>query len=72
KLEDYQEAYFKRESTKKGQSNYISLIYVDILNSYERVYSHCANIAKLYNNDKDIDRYSKDDKTKFTNMSMRY
>ena len=72
KLEDYQEAYFKRESTKKGKSNYISLIYVDILNSYERVYSHCANIAKLYNNDKDIDRYSKDDKTKFTNMSMRY
>lgn len=72
KLEDYQEAYFKRESTKKGQSDYISLIYVDILNSYERVYSHCANIAKLYNNDKDIDRYSKDDKTKFTNMSMRY
>ncbi|MCQ2795740.1 MAG: Na/Pi cotransporter family protein [Bacilli bacterium] len=73
KLDDYQEAYFKRTSSKKGETNnYISLIYVDILNSYERVYSHCANIAKLYNNDKDIDRYSKDDKTKFTNMSMRY
>ena len=73
KLDDYQEAYFKRESSKKGgKNNYISLIYVDILNSYERVYSHCANIAKLFNTDKDIDRYSKDDKTKFTNMSMRY
>ncbi len=73
KLEEYQEAYFKREAVKKEKKNsYISLIYVDILNSYERVYSHCANIAKLFNSDKDIDRYSKDDKTKFTNMSIRY
>ncbi|MCQ2792509.1 MAG: Na/Pi cotransporter family protein [Bacilli bacterium] len=73
KLEEYQEAYFKREAAKKGgKNNYIALIYVDILNSYERVYSHCANIAKLFNNDKDLNSYSKKDKTRFTSMSSRY
>ncbi len=73
-LEKYQEAYFTREKSKKNQvrSSYISLVYVDILNSYERVYAHCANIAKLFNNDKVIHKNSKTDEKRFASMSSRY
>lgn len=73
-LEAFQEAYFKREMEKKGieKNSYISLVYVDILNSYERVYAHCSNIAKLFNSDRDINRYSKTDEHQFAKMSSRY
>ena len=76
-LEDYQNAYFVRETNKgkKGpieRSSYLSLVYVDILNSYERVYAHCSNIAKLYNSDKDPNRYAKTDEHRFQEMSSRY
>jgi len=73
-LEQYQEAYFIREKNKKDieRSSYISLVYVDILNSYERVYAHCANIAKLFNNDKVINKNSKSDEKRFASMSSRY
>jgi len=73
-LEQYQEAYFIREKNKKDveRSSYTSLVYVDILNSYERVYAHCANIAKLFNNDKVINKNSKSDEKRFASMSSRY
>lgn len=73
-LETFQEAYFKREMEKRGveKNSYISLVYVDILNSYERVYAHCSNIAKLFNSDRDINRYSKTDEHQFAKMSSRY
>lgn len=76
-LDNYQNAYFTREMNKKGaeKASYLSLVYVDILNCYERVYAHCANIAKLFNSDKDPERYAKKSKTDeriFTEMSNRY
>lgn len=50
----FTEAHYDRTSKKsvKASTQYISLVYVDINNCYERVYSHCSNIAKLINNDK--------------------
>lgn len=75
-LESYQEAYFVRETKKKAsledRSDYLALIYVDILNSYERVCAHCSNIAKLFNSDKDLSSYSKTDEHQFAKMSSRY
>ena len=46
-------SYFdlKSKDTAK-KASYISLVFVDIMNSYQRVYSHCSNIAKLYGTDK--------------------
>jgi len=75
-LETYQNNYFSREMKKNAnnteRNSYISLVYVDILNSYERVYAHCSNIAKLFNSDKGINRYSKSDEHRFKEMSSRY
>ncbi|MCQ2793828.1 MAG: Na/Pi cotransporter family protein [Bacilli bacterium] len=73
-LDKYQNAYFTREMKKKGveKASYLSLVYVDILNCYERVYAHCANIAKLFNSDKDPNRYAKKDETRFSAMASRY
>jgi len=50
---EFSERHYERTSLKKSvATQYISLVYVDINNCYERVYSHCSNIAKLINTDK--------------------
>ncbi|MDD4532213.1 MAG: Na/Pi cotransporter family protein [Bacilli bacterium] len=52
-VKDFSERHYERTSKKECNAmQYISLVYVDINNCYERVYSHCSNIAKLINNDK--------------------
>ena len=72
-LGGFTEAYFDREAKKKGDTaTYLSLVYVDILNSYERVYAHCSNIAKLFNTDKQLSSYKKSDDRIFKEMSSRY
>jgi len=74
-LDSFQNNHFERESKKDGETqkiSYVSMIYVDMLNSYERVYAHCSNIAKLYNSDKKPGGTSKKDSHIFAAMSSRY
>ena len=48
-LEKYYQT-FSNQSDKK--ISYLNLVYADIISDYQRVFSHCSNIAKLFNNDK--------------------
>lgn len=51
--ENILEEYYKEiENTTSSQVDYINLVFSDIVSDYQRVYSHCSNIAKLFNNDK--------------------
>lgn len=52
-------------------SNYIDYVFVDIMNSYQRVLSHCSNIAKLFGNDK-VYIYTKQEEERFNKMKDRY
>lgn len=47
--------HFIVESAREGHisTRFIELIYVDVINCYERVASHCSNIAKIFGTDKD-------------------
>ena len=51
-------------------ATYYELVYVDILNCYERVYSHCSNIAKLFGTDKTYSYNS--DEEHLQQLSSRY
>jgi len=52
-LKNFSEKHYARTTLFKDRAKqYISLVYVDINNSYERVYCHCSDVAKLINNDK--------------------
>ncbi len=46
------EYYKEIENSSSNQVDYINLVFSDIVSDYQRVYSHCSNIAKLFNNDK--------------------
>ena len=73
KIKDYEEEHFLNiTKTEKNGSRYIDVVFNDFLNCYERVYSHCSNIAKLFNNDKDSDRYQITDEQRFKDMANRY
>lgn len=62
KVKQFSEDHYVRVTEKKSRNTqYISLVYVDINNCYERVYSHCSNIAKLINNDKRFLSQTEDD-----------
>ena len=56
-------------SGKDASRSYVELIFVDIMNSYQRIYSHCSNIAKLYGTDK---QYNFKDETRLENITYRY
>lgn len=71
-IEKYQEEHFERTLDTNAKSSYINLVYVDILNSYERILAHCSNIAKLFNSDKSSKDYPKSDDELFKKMSERY
>ncbi|MGN1261551.1 MAG: Na/Pi cotransporter family protein [Candidatus Enteromonas sp.] len=69
-LDDLIERFFNDiPSGSESNREYIELIYVDIINCYQRVYSHCSNIAKLYGTDK---KYDFEKETKLENMNYRY
>lgn len=53
-LDNIVDKHFEEETTSKGtiSSRFVELIYVDIVNCYERVASHCSNIAKIFGTDK--------------------
>lgn len=53
------------------KSKYIDLVFVDMVNCYERVYSHCSNIAKLFAQDKEY-KFSIDEQLRFEKMKDRY
>src|SRR5574344_481810 len=72
-LEEFGNNHFDRVSKDKELAKqYLSLVYIDILNSYERVLSHCSNIAKLYGTDKPNDftppKNTTSDDERFKNM----
>lgn len=71
-IEKYQDEHFERSLESDSKSSYISLVYVDILNCYERIFAHCSNIAKLFNTDKKMKDYPKSDDELFKKMSERY
>lgn len=48
-LEKYYETF---SNTSDKKISYLNLIYADIISDYQRVFSHCSNIAKLFNSDK--------------------
>lgn len=71
-LDDKISEHFDDVSTVKNKSpSYLDLVYVDIVNCYERVYSHCSNIAKLFKTDKKY-VYSVEEQIHFDNMKNRY
>lgn len=53
-ISNYFEKYIDEDGSK---SKYTHMVFVDIMNCYQRVFSHCSNIAKLFGNDKE-NRYS--------------
>jgi phosphate:Na+ symporter len=65
-------AHFEHVSSNNEIStNYIDYVFVDIMNSYQRVLSHCSNIAKLFGNDK-VYVYTKGEEEHFNKMKDRY
>lgn len=55
----------------KKNTDYIDLIFMDIINSYQRVCSHCSNIAKLYGTDK-VYVFSDNEEKRFSSLKDRY
>ncbi len=53
-LDKATDAHFEEEGSVSGtiSNRYTELVYFDIVNCYERVASHCSNIAKIYGTDK--------------------
>lgn len=72
-LDETINAHFKEEtsSDSKISANYTELIYVDMVNCYERVASHCSNIAKIYGTDK-VYKIELEDEKRFAMMEQRY
>lgn len=56
---------------EKKDANYLDLIFMDIINSYQRVCSHCSNVAKLYGNDK-IYIFTDNEEKRFSSLKDRY
>ena len=64
--------HFEKETSLDGQisTRFIELIYVDIINCYERVASHCSNIAKIFGTDK-IYSISQEDEDNFISVTNK-
>lgn len=64
--------HFNSLSTSNNKSYvYLDYVFVDIMNSYQRVLSHCSNIAKLFGNDK-VYIYTPQEEEHFNKMKDRY
>ena len=55
----------------ENKRKYIDLVFVDIVNSYQRVLSHCANIAKIFGTDKTY-TYTEEEEMRFYELRNRY
>ncbi len=73
KLDDIVNEHFEAETTVSTNitSRFTELVYVDIVSCYERVASHCSNIAKIFGTDKTY-TLSKEDQDRFASMADRY
>lgn len=73
KLDRTVNKHFEEETSANGNisTHFVELIYVDIVNSYERVASHCSNIAKIFGTDK-VYTISEADEKRFASMADRY
>lgn len=72
-LDGIVDKHFEDETSAQGtiSARFVELIYVDIVNCYERVASHCSNIAKIFGTDKKY-TISEEDEKRFASMSERY
>lgn len=72
-LDGIVDKHFEDETSAQGtiSTRFVELIYVDIVNCYERVASHCSNIAKIFGTDKKY-TISEEDEKRFASMSERY
>ncbi len=70
KLDATIDHHFEEETTMDGtiSSRFVELIYVDIVNCYERVASHCSNIAKIFGTDKTY-VLDEEDKKRFSSLA---
>ncbi len=70
KLDAIVDHHFEEETTMNGtiSSRFVELIYVDIINCYERVASHCSNIAKIFGTDKTY-VLDEEDKKRFSSLA---
>lgn len=64
----YQKEIINKDENKR---KYIDLVFVDIVNSYQRVLSHCANIAKIFGTDKTY-TYTEEEEMRFYELRNRY
>lgn len=73
KLDDTVNKHFEAETTVSTNitSRFTELVYVDIVSCYERVASHCSNIAKIFGTDKTY-TLSQEDQDRFASMADRY
>lgn len=73
KMDEIVNSHFEKETSGDITINtgYTELVYVDIVNCYERVLSHCSNIAKIFGTDKTYS-VSKEDEIRFASMADRY
>lgn len=55
----------------ENKRKYIDLVFVDIVNSYQRVLSHSSNIAKIFGTDKKY-TYTEEEEMRFYELKNRY
>lgn len=71
-LDNIVDRHFEEETSAQGtiSSRFVELIYVDIINCYERVASHCSNIAKIFGTDKTY-IVDEEDEKRFSSIANR-
>jgi len=63
--------HFENIQTNTNKVKYIDLVYVDLVNAYQRVFSHCSDVAKLVARDK-VYTLSNEEIEKFNSLKDRY
>lgn len=72
KLEKYIEELFENlTNDDKNKARYSNMVIYDIISCYQRIYSHCSNIAKLFGTDKEY-VFSTQEEERFASMKNRY
>lgn len=69
--EDTERLFDNMGKDEKSKSSYTDLVFFDIISCYQRVYSHCSNIAKLFGTDKEY-VYTKNEEEHFASLRNRY
>jgi phosphate uptake regulator len=69
--EDTERLFDNMGKDEKSKSSYTDMVFFDIISCYQRVYSHCSNIAKLFGTDKEY-VYTKNEEEHFASLRNRY